>query len=53
MKRPYTDNDVFNFMKGFANRESKEEITRKYIAGLISKDEYFKRMKNYYAKTLR
>lgn len=51
MKRPYTDNDVFNFLKGF--KETKEEITRKYIIGLISKDEYIKRMRNYYDKALR
>lgn len=43
--KSFTDNDIFNFLKGFAYRETKEEITRKYIQGLITKDEYIKRMK--------
>lgn len=42
-----TDKDVFNFLKGFANKETKQEITMKYIQGLISKDEYIKRMRKY------
>lgn len=43
----YTDKDVFNFLKGFAHKETKQEITMKYIQGLISKEEYIKRMKKY------
>lgn len=43
----YTDKDVFNFLKGFAHKETKQEITMKYIQGLISKEEYIKRMQNY------
>lgn len=35
--------DIFNFLKGFQT-ETKEEITNKYIQGLISKDEFIKRM---------
>ena len=27
-------------------QESKEELTNKYIKGVITKEEYFKRMKN-------
>lgn len=32
------------FSKGFT--ETKEEITNKYIKGLITKEEYIRRMKN-------
>lgn len=52
MQNNFTDKDMFNFLKGFAYRETKEEITRKYINGLISKDEYIKRMRKY-DKTIR
>lgn len=40
------DNDVFNFLKGFANKriETKKEVIELYIKGLINKDEYFRRM---------
>lgn len=43
MKKPPEDKDIISFLKGFT--ESKEEITRKYLFGLISKDEFIKRMK--------
>ena len=43
----YTDKDVFNFLKGFANKETKQEITMKYIQGLISKEEYIKKMNKF------
>lgn len=43
---PFTDKDIFNFLKGFAAKETKEEVTNKYIQGLITKEEYFKRMKS-------
>ena len=32
------------FSKGFT--ETKEEVTNKYIKGLITKEEYIRRMKN-------
>lgn len=42
---PFADNDVFNFLKGFQVKETKEEITNKYIQGLITKEEFLERMK--------
>lgn len=45
MNTPFTDNDIFNFLKGFAAKETKEEITNKYIQGLITKEEFLERMK--------
>lgn len=33
-----------DFAKGFT--ETKEEVTNKYIKGLITKEEYIRRMKN-------
>lgn len=44
--KPFTDNDVFNFLKGFAAKETKVEITNKYLQGLITKEEFLKRMNN-------
>ena len=41
------DFDIYNFLKGFAaNAETKEEITEKYIKGIINKEEFIKRMNN-------
>ena len=37
------DFDMFDFLKGFQT-ETKEEITNKYIQGLIDKEEFIKRM---------
>ena len=44
------DFDMFNFLKGFQT-ETKEEITNKYIQGLISKDEFIKRMNSLNSNT--
>ena len=42
-----SDFDIFNFLKGFkANKESKKEITEKYIKGIINKEEFIRRMNN-------
>jgi hypothetical protein len=41
---PFTDKDIFNFLKGFSAKETKAEITNKYIQGLITKEEFIKRM---------
>ena len=35
--------DIFDFLKGF--NETKEDITKLYVEGRISKDEFIKRMK--------
>ena len=41
------DFDIFNFLNGFkANQETKEQVTKLYIEGRISKDEFIRRMKN-------
>ena len=41
------DFDIFNFLKGFAeNVETKQEVTEKYIKGIINKEEFIRRMKN-------
>ena len=41
------DFDIYNFLKGFAaNDETKQEVTEKYIKGIINKDEFIRRMKN-------
>lgn len=42
------DNDIFNFLKGFAvnaNQETKSEVLQKYIDGKITKEEFLKRMR--------
>lgn len=43
---PFTENDFLKFFQGFAAKETKEEITKKYIQGLITKEEFIKRMNN-------
>ncbi len=39
------DFDILNFFRGL-KVETKEEITRKYLKGIIDKDEFIRRMKN-------
>ena len=49
------DKDVYNFLKGFAvkatspkkKNQIKEQITKDYIEGKITKDQYIKDMKYY------
>lgn len=49
------DRDVYNFLKGFAVKatspkkkiKSKEQITKDYIEGKITKEQYIKDMKYY------
>lgn len=38
--------DILNFLNGFKAQETKEEVTEKYIKGLIDKDEFIRRMNN-------
>ena len=40
------DFDIFNFLNGFKVEETKEEVTEKYIKGIINKEEFIRRMKN-------
>lgn len=44
MNTPFTDKDMLNFLKGFAAKETREEVTNKYIQGLITKEEFLRRM---------
>lgn len=40
-------NDIFNQMFGqFMQKETKAEVTEKYIKGLINKEEFIRRMNN-------
>ena len=39
------DQDMFDFLKGLRITDTKETLTNKYVAGDITKDEYFRRMK--------
>lgn len=40
------DKDLFSqLFRGFKPLETKDEITKKYVQGTISKDEFLKRMK--------
>ena len=40
------DSEMFNFLKGFTlKKETKEYIIKKYLDGRITKEEYFKRMR--------
>lgn len=39
------DNDIFNFFNQFKS-DTKETLTRDYIEGRITKEEYIRRMKN-------
>lgn len=45
MDKGWTDEQMFNFLNGFIHKETKKEMTNKYITGLINKDEFIKRMK--------
>lgn len=38
--------ELGKFTQGFAYTETKEEITKKYVEGRITKEEYIRRMKN-------
>jgi hypothetical protein len=42
------DNDILNFFKGFKaipNKENEKDIIDEYIKGLITKEEFLKKMK--------
>ena len=40
-------NDFFNqIFGGFKLKETKKEVTEKYIKGIINKEEFIRRMKN-------
>ena len=41
---PFTDSDIFSFLQGFSARETKEDITNKYINGIYTKEQYIKKM---------
>jgi hypothetical protein len=41
------DNDFFNFFNEFIQVDTKTEIINKYINGLITKEEYIRRMDEY------
>lgn len=44
---PFTDNDIFSFLQGFAARETKEDITNKYINGIYTKEQFIKKMEKF------
>lgn len=49
MTNRFNDNEIYRFLSGFSAKqytETKEEVTNKYIKGIINKDEFMKRMKN-------
>lgn len=40
------DQDIFDFFNGFkVANPTKEELTRRYVQGYITRDEYIKKMK--------
>lgn len=40
------DQDIFDFFNGFKTiKPTKEELTRRYVQGYITRDEYIKKMK--------
>lgn len=46
MKEDWFTEGLNEYLSSLTNRETKEEITNKYIKGIIDKDEFMKRMKN-------
>lgn len=40
------DFDIIKFLRGFREQKSETSITLLYIQGKITKEEFFKRMKN-------
>lgn len=41
---PFTDSDIFSFLKSYAAKETKEDITNKYINGIYTKEQFIKKM---------
>lgn len=39
-------NQIFGGFGGFKLKETKKEVTEKYIKGIINKEEFIRRMKN-------
>ena len=42
------DNDIFNFFKGFKaipDKENEKDVIEEYVNGLITKEEFLKKMK--------
>jgi hypothetical protein len=44
---PFADNDILSFLQGFATRETKEDITNKYIKGIYTKEQFIKKMEKF------
>ena len=40
------DFDIYNLLNGFRVKETKTEVTNKYIQGTINKEEFIRRMKD-------
>ena len=45
MNKDVNDFDIIKFLEGFRFKETKEQVTKLYVEGKISRDEYFRRMK--------
>lgn len=45
MQKNLNDNDILKFFQGLKRKRTADQITRDYIHGYISRDEFFEQMK--------